>query len=489
MFKRVGCGECKACQLTVDCGTCPGCTMRVSRPGASQLPGSQCVQRRCLKIVKKSFGCGVCSGCKVKEDCGTCCICERRGKPDLKRQWKCLQRRCLKKRIKKKPRGLPTRKLPGRRRRVLMPPPPPQAYGPFGTTKVPSPNGSLVVPSRCCWRRPDFQEEGGGLRGRGEKAGRSPEKGVPVMMEEFDPGFAVPSGTDLVILQEQEGREGVSIVVPSTKPRSSRFSSPSCIVIEEFACPNFGVFVSTPLIKQEVESYGDQAFGPVFPPPSDFSPGLPITLDVDKTQLPLSVKQEETWGEEEVEEVEEEEEVEEVEEEEEEEEEEDEDAKADTPVIMEIYSLSGAAPIRAGSWSGVLDSVLQEFLGELNELPLPAHWEVLPPRGPDLCITQRSPLSTMASAVIHIQPGLYFHVVIQDVPVPANHELYTAHPLRLTTVDEVVELICNLEAYHVCPGFPGIGRQGSRSPDCDVLVYEGRCQACCLPPCPLKEWH
>ncbi|XP_074133738.1 methyl-CpG-binding domain protein 1-like [Sminthopsis crassicaudata] len=104
MFKRVGCGECKACQLTVDCGTCPDCTMR-------------CAQRRCLKIVKKSFGCGVCSGCKVKEDCGTCCICERRGRPELKRQWKCLLRRCLKKRIKKKPEDWP----PGSSRADALP--------------------------------------------------------------------------------------------------------------------------------------------------------------------------------------------------------------------------------------------------------------------------------------------------------------------------------------------------------------------------------
>ncbi|XP_074133594.1 uncharacterized protein LOC141548539 isoform X1 [Sminthopsis crassicaudata] len=281
-------------------------------------------------------------------------------------------------------------------------------------------------------------------------------------MEEFHPGFAMPPGTDLVILQEQEGREGVPVLVPRSKPRGSLFPAPGCIVIEE--CPNFGVFISPPPIKQEVEAYGDHTFGAAFPPSSEFPPGFPIK-GVDRAQLPLAVKQEETWSEEE------------------------EDMNADTPVIMEIYSLSGAAPTRAGS-CGVLDSVLQEFLAELNELPLPAHWEVLPPRGPDLCITQRSPSSTMASAVIHIQPGLYFHVVVQDVPVPANHELYTAHPLRLTTVDEVVELICNLEAYHLCPGFPGIGGQGSRSPDCDVLVYEGRCQACCLPaPCPHKEWQ
>ncbi|XP_027696993.1 uncharacterized protein LOC114027222 isoform X4 [Vombatus ursinus] len=223
--------------------------------------------------------------------------------------------------------------------------------------------------------------------------------------------------------------------------------------LEEYECPGLGVLISSPPVKQEVETYGDQAPGAASPPPAGFFPGL-CSKAANRARLQPSLKQ----GEEE------------------------EAATANTPVIMEIYSLSGATPTAAGPCGG-LDSVLQEFLAELNELPLPAHWEVLPPRGPDLCLIQRSPLSTMAAAVIHIQPGLYFHVVVQDVPVPPSHELYSAHPLRLTTVDEVVELICNLEAYRLCPGWPGSWQQGPRSPDCDVLVYEGRCRACCRKPC------
>ncbi|XP_053146625.1 methyl-CpG-binding domain protein 1 isoform X14 [Hemicordylus capensis] len=149
------------------------------------------------------------------------------------------------------------------------------------------------------------------------------------------------------------------------------------------------------------------------------------------------------------------------------------------PVIMEIYSLGGMQPLAQ------LDSVLREFLAELNEIPLPAHWEVLPPLGgPNLRLVQRSKHSTMSAAVIHIRPGLFFHVVVRDLPVPPEHELYASHPARLTTVDEVVELICNLEAYRLCPGWPAGWHAGERSQACDVLVYSGCCPQCRLNPWP-----
>ncbi|XP_036596118.1 methyl-CpG-binding domain protein 1-like isoform X3 [Trichosurus vulpecula] len=557
-FKRVGCGDCAACQMTEDCGICTACVVQLPQPGTPRLPQSQCAQRRCLKIINKSFSCGLCSGCQTKEDCGACRICERKGKPGLKRHWKCLQRRCLKKRIMKRPRGLAAQKIPGRW--------PAQVVGPSGTAKdrppsklprsqvrclmrlptvvtrnigcktkepkwgqgSPAPSklryssrrqsrrcGACAACQRCvdcgqcdfCQDKPKFggcnqkrqkcrwrqclhfamkrllptarwdspavegaalpryrsrrrkgalvkQAKSGGLQGQRlvteALSSGLEQKGLPVLTEELGPGFMLPPETDLVILQEQEGGEGIPVL-----------RAPACILLQEYECPGLGVFIASPSVKQEVESYGDQTPGAASPLPAGFSSGL-CNKGANRGQLQNPVKQEESFGNGE---------------------EEEEAAKATTPVIMEIYSLSGATPTPVGPYVG-LDSVLQEFLAELNELPLPAHWEVLPPRGPDLCIIQRSPLSTMAAAVIHIQPGLYFHVVVQDVPVPPSHELYLAHPLRLTTVDEVVELICNLEAYHLCPGWPGRWEQGSRSPDCDVLVYEGRCQACCLEPYP-----
>nr|XP_048274912.1 methyl-CpG-binding domain protein 1 isoform X7 [Myodes glareolus] len=94
MFKRVGCGECTACLLKEDCGACSICRLQLPHDVASGL-FCKCEQRRCLRIVEKSQGCGVCRGCQNQEDCGRCRVCLRPPRPGLKRQWRCLQRRCL----------------------------------------------------------------------------------------------------------------------------------------------------------------------------------------------------------------------------------------------------------------------------------------------------------------------------------------------------------------------------------------------------------
>nr|XP_020832118.1 methyl-CpG-binding domain protein 1-like isoform X11 [Phascolarctos cinereus] len=419
MFKRVGCGDCAACRVTEDCGVCSACAMQLP-----QLPRSQCVQRRCLKIINKSFSCGLCSGCQTKEDCGTCRICERKGKPGLKRQWKCLQRRCLKKRIMTRPRGLAARKLPGRWRRGLVPPPAAQAVSPSSTAKDRPPSKLPRSQVQCLTRLPTVVTAQGWQRG------------VTAAATAHDIGR-----------KTREPKRGQGSPAPSKLRYSSRRQSRRCGVCA--ACRRCVDCGQCDFCQDKPKFGGCNQKRQK----CRWRQCLKFAMGANRAQRQHSLKQEE-----------------------------EEAAKANTPVIMEIYSLSGATPAAAGPCGG-LDSVLREFLAELNELPLPAHWEVLPPRGPDLRLIQRSPLSTMAAAVIHIQPGLYFHVVVQDVPVPPSHELYSAHPLRLTTVDEVVELICNLEAYHLCPGWPGSWRQGPRSPDCAVLVYEGRCQACCLKPC------
>nr|DBA21257.1 TPA: hypothetical protein GDO54_017929 [Pyxicephalus adspersus] len=150
-------------------------------------------------------------------------------------------------------------------------------------------------------------------------------------------------------------------------------------------------------------------------------------------------------------------------------------ADESTPVITQIFSFATLHEKNG------LDQVLQEFLTELNEIPLPAHWEVLSNVGPTLQLVQRSKASTMAETVVHIQPGLHYHIVVREYTVPSFHELFQTHPSRLTTVDEVVELICDLEAYRPCAGLP---REGPRSPNCQVLVYEEWCQQCSINPWP-----
>ncbi|XP_065427485.1 methyl-CpG-binding domain protein 1 isoform X10 [Chrysemys picta bellii] len=543
-FKRVGCGACQACQIPEDCGICTVCAVRAKNPELRI--GRKCLLRRCLKIVKKGFGCGVCQGCQATEDCGSCYICLRRLKPGLKRQWKCLKRRCLKKKQKSvvaKKAGYGPRKLtvdgppakpqlaPGRRRRRLP------AAGPSADGLAPKPRRrKRLTPAAAATKwKPSLERDPGGLSGsrrrkqlgkvkEKKKPGRPPkhpsararssvkrllpavwsrgqaEEGAgalaprkawrrrigrsrqparikqvgrrvkgsgqqrwargsaPPQEKECPPGgelrFLAEKGVaeapgQLVLLKDRPGRDFVLLrdapqsfplllqhvkEEPATPPPPAHLEEPAPTLLR--AAP--------PLVKQEkVEPGWDLAPVPAGVPLRMEGRGLArevVVLDpADK----------------------------------------DEEEEERTPVIMEIYSL-GALAGRAP-----LDPVLREFLAELQEIPLPAHWEVQPPLGgPDLRLVQRSARSTMAATVIHIRPGLFFQVVARQLPVPPEHEVYASHPARLTTVDEVVELICDLEAYRLCPGWPAGWHAGQRSQACDVLVYSGCCPQCRLNPWP-----
>ncbi|XP_053870763.1 methyl-CpG-binding domain protein 1 isoform X8 [Malaclemys terrapin pileata] len=549
----------------------------------------------------KGFGCGVCQGCQATEDCGSCYICLRRLKPGLKRQWKCLKRRCLKKKQKSvvaKKAGYGPRKLtvdgppakpqlaPGRRRRRLpvagpsadglapkprrrkrltpaaaatkwkpslerdpgglsgsrrrkqlgkvkekkKPGRPPKHPSARARSSVlcsksrrnrkcgeceacllkadcgrcdfcrdkPKFGGENLKRQKCRWRqclrfamkrllpavwsRGQAEEGAGALAprkawrrriGRSRQPARIKQVGrrvkgsgqqrwargsAPPQEKECPPGgelrFLAEKGVaeapgQLVLLKDRPGRDFVLLrdapqsfplllqhvkEEPATPPPPAHLEEPAPTLLR--AAP--------PLVKQEkVEPGWDLAPVPAGVPLRMEGRGLArevVVLDpADK----------------------------------------DEEEEERTPVIMEIYSL-GALAGRAP-----LDPVLREFLAELQEIPLPAHWEVQPPLGgPDLRLVQRSARSTMAATVIHIRPGLFFQVVARQLPVPPEHEVYASHPARLTTVDEVVELICDLEAYRLCPGWPAGWHAGQRSQACDVLVYSGCCPQCRLNPWP-----
>ncbi|PNJ43652.1 MBD1 isoform 12 [Pongo abelii] len=129
MFKRVGCGECAACQVTEDCGACSTCLLQLPHDVASGL-FCKCERRRCLRIVERSRGCGVCRGCQTQEDCGRCPICLRPPRPGLRRQWKCVQRRCLRGKHARRKGGCDS-KMAARRRPGAQPlPPPPPSQSP-----------------------------------------------------------------------------------------------------------------------------------------------------------------------------------------------------------------------------------------------------------------------------------------------------------------------------------------------------------------------
>uniref|UniRef100_A0A2K6TP72 Methyl-CpG-binding domain protein 1 n=1 Tax=Saimiri boliviensis boliviensis TaxID=39432 RepID=A0A2K6TP72_SAIBB len=148
MFKRVGCGECAACQVTEDCGACSTCLLQLPHDVASGL-FCKCERRRCLRIVERSRGCGVCRGCQTQEDCGRCRICLRPPRPGLRRQWKCVQRRCLRGKHGRR-RGACDSKMAARRRpsaQPLPPPPPsqpPEPTEPHPRALAPSPPAEFI---------------------------------------------------------------------------------------------------------------------------------------------------------------------------------------------------------------------------------------------------------------------------------------------------------------------------------------------------------
>ncbi|XP_060108216.1 methyl-CpG-binding domain protein 1 [Heteronotia binoei] len=649
-YKQIGCGVCQACQMSQDCGICTVCVVRAKSPELRI--GIKCLLRRCLKIVKKGLECGMCQACKITEDCGTCQICVRRQKPGMKRQWKCMKRRCLKRKKKIPPKkdgysskkavveasppkdtftparqrqkrpasatdGPPPKvqRAPRRRRKKLSaaPPPPVPADGPppkaqltpdcprqkhsattkwkptmerdpegipivrrrkkqmgavkerkkpgrpakHPTTKLknsvhtsksrrnrkcgeceacqlktdcgrcdfcqdkPKFGGGNLKRQKCRWRQclhfamkrllPEEwsspEAEGAaaagrkvrrrrrrrrnafgsrkparikqvgrqGAKGRGQKrrakASFQPEaEELPCASKPIDlskPQNRETPGQQLLKLQEQAKEElpqvcakdlplvpqqvkekGPAVLCPPTQPTQVLVKEP------DPRLPAVNLLLATsPKIKQ------DRAEPCVDRRPLSDSPvlaGLPQSKSTRETQCREVVVLDD----------EEDDEVEQLQ-------------PIRPPVIMEIYSLEGVQPLSQ------LDSVLREFLAELNEIPLPAHWEVLPLLGgPDLRLVQRSKHSTMSATVIHIRPGLFFQVVVRNLPVPPEHELYASHPARLTTVDEVVELICDLEAYRLCPGWPAGWHAGERSQACDVLVYSGCCPQCRLNPWP-----
>ncbi|KAM5222187.1 methyl-CpG-binding domain protein 1-like isoform 8-T8 [Ctenodactylus gundi] len=145
MFKRVGCGECTACRVTEDCGACSTCLLQLPHDVASGL-FCKCEQRRCLRIVERSRGCGVCRGCQTQEDCGRCRVCLRPPRPGLRRQWRCVQRRCLRGKRSRR-RGGCDSKMASRRNSQAQPLSTPPATEPtelHASTLAPSPPAEFI---------------------------------------------------------------------------------------------------------------------------------------------------------------------------------------------------------------------------------------------------------------------------------------------------------------------------------------------------------
>ncbi|KAL8164158.1 UNVERIFIED_CONTAM: hypothetical protein K2H54_046950 [Gekko kuhli] len=654
-YKQVGCGVCQACQMSQDCGICTVCVVRAKSPELRI--GIKCLLRRCLRIVKKGPECGMCQACKITEDCGSCYICVRRQKPGMKRQWKCLKRRCLKrkvtnscsfqKKIPPKKDGYSSKKLmveasppkdtftparqrqkrpvtatdgppskvqrvPRRRRKKLSATPPVPADGPPPKAQL-APGCPRQKRSATTKWKPSMERDPGGVptvRHRQKKqlgavkerkkAGRPPKHPTAMLKNSVRTSKSRRNRKcgecEACQLKTDCGRcdfcrdkpkfGGGNLKRQKCRWRQCLHFAMKRLLPEEWSSPEAeGAAAAGWKVRRRRNAFGGRSRKPArikqvgrrgakgrgqkrrakasFQPEAEELPSVSKPIDLSKPQnrqtpdqQPLKLKKEETKKELSqdcvkelpvvLQQVKEEPEVpshptpptqvlakesdtrlpavslllatspkikqaraepggdhrpltdspvlaglpqskstretqgrEVVVLDDDEDDEVEQLQPIRPPVIMEIYSLGGVQPLSQ------LDSVLREFLTELNEIPLPAHWEVLPLLGgPDLRLVQRSKQSTVSSAVIHIRPGLFFHVVVRNLPVPPEHELYASHPARLTTVDEVVELIGDLEAYRLCPGWPAGWHAGERSQACDVLVYSGCCPQCRLNPWP-----
>nr|XP_023445409.1 methyl-CpG-binding domain protein 1 isoform X33 [Dasypus novemcinctus] len=276
MFKRVGCGECAACQVTEDCGACSTCLLQLPHDVASGL-FCKCERRRCLRIVERSRGCGVCRGCQTREDCGRCRICLRPPRPGLRRQWKCVQRRCLRGKHGRRKGGCdPKKATPQQPQAQPSPPPsPPQPQEPTELKRLlpsvgvgsedgagsppPYPRRRRSGPARR--RRPHLKSSLATPTARPNRA-QSP------MKQERGGGFTLPPpGTDLVFL-----REGATSPVPVPGPAPASRE----VLLQEAQQPGLSWVVISPQVKQEkVDTQEEWTPGTALLTSPELLPGCP----------------------------------------------------------------------------------------------------------------------------------------------------------------------------------------------------------------------
>ncbi|KAM5222192.1 methyl-CpG-binding domain protein 1-like isoform 13-T13 [Ctenodactylus gundi] len=272
MFKRVGCGECTACRVTEDCGACSTCLLQLPHDVASGL-FCKCEQRRCLRIVERSRGCGVCRGCQTQEDCGRCRVCLRPPRPGLRRQWRCVQRRCLRhlarrlrrrhQRCQRRPplatappagkrsrrRGGCDSKMASRRNSQAQPLSTPPATEPTELKRLLPSIGSESEeeagspPLYPRHKRPSSAHQGSTLKTPKTIRTTRPSRAQALTKREAGGFVLPPPGTDLVFL-----REGASSPVQVPGPTVSSTET----LLQEAPYSGLSWVVALPQVKQEI---------------------------------------------------------------------------------------------------------------------------------------------------------------------------------------------------------------------------------------------
>ncbi|XP_056107444.1 methyl-CpG-binding domain protein 1b isoform X2 [Rhinichthys klamathensis goyatoka] len=157
------------------------------------------------------------------------------------------------------------------------------------------------------------------------------------------------------------------------------------------------------------------------------------------------------------------------------------------PSITQIFSMADSDPTIQGI---DINHELMPLLKSLRSMVLPVLWFCVVVEGPRLQLMQCSKRSTMADTIVHIEPSFHYHISVQGQPLLPTHKLYDSHPSRLTTTEEVVALLEELERYSVCQGS---GHKDSakapepvlpeRAATCDFLIFpEAECCEKCKTP-------
>ncbi|XP_018535490.1 methyl-CpG-binding domain protein 1b isoform X2 [Lates calcarifer] len=154
-------------------------------------------------------------------------------------------------------------------------------------------------------------------------------------------------------------------------------------------------------------------------------------------------------------------------------EEEEEEDEEELPMITQIFSLADSQP---GNGADV-ENQLMKLLHSLRSSVLPILWYAIMVEGPQLQLIQCSKQSSMTDTMVLIDPGFCYQITVQKQPLLPTHPLYDNYPARLTSINEVVDLLLGLEKYVVCQGLPPREPFPNRDPvmlerasTCDFLV-------------------
>ncbi|KAM5222195.1 methyl-CpG-binding domain protein 1-like isoform 16-T16 [Ctenodactylus gundi] len=231
----------------------------------------KCEQRRCLRIVERSRGCGVCRGCQTQEDCGRCRVCLRPPRPGLRRQWRCVQRRCLRGKRSRR-RGGCDSKMASRRNSQAQPLSTPPATEPtelHASTLAPSPPAEFIYycvdedelkrllpsigseseeeagspPLYPRHKRPSSAHQGSTLKTPKTIRTTRPSRAQALTKREAGGFVLPPPGTDLVFL-----REGASSPVQVPGPTVSSTET----LLQEAPYSGLSWVVALPQVKQEI---------------------------------------------------------------------------------------------------------------------------------------------------------------------------------------------------------------------------------------------